>query len=307
MSNERDESPSSADQAHMFPIRTVCSVTGVHPVTLRAWERRYGLLRPHRTSKGHRLYTQADIDRINATIRLLDKGIPIGQVKPVLDQDAQKQASPALALDHWTVYLERMINAITTFDEPRLEHIYNEALALYPIDTVTQHLIIPLLKMLGERWASSIGSVAEEHFFGVFLRNKLGARFHHLRNEQHGPKLLLACLPEEHHEIGLLLFALSAKTAGFQIVLLGANLPLNEIPAAASRAQCDAIVLSGSGAYSLAANTDQFRTVVAASSVPVFVGGECSTKDRDTIARAGAIPLGQEISKAIDQIGARLK
>ena len=87
--------------------------------------------------------------------------------------------------------------------------------------------------------------MAEEHFFGFYLRNKLGARFHHRPQTQTGPRLMLACLPGDLHEIGLLLFALEACDHGFQTVLLGANMPLDELPAAVNKTKSEALVLSG--------------------------------------------------------------
>ena len=63
----------------LYPIRTVAAITGVNPVTLRAWESRYGLVRPRRTAKGHRLYSNREIDVINETLALLDKGVAISQ------------------------------------------------------------------------------------------------------------------------------------------------------------------------------------------------------------------------------------
>jgi hypothetical protein len=89
------------------------------------------------------------------------------------------------------------------------------------------------------------GSVAEEHFLAFYLRNKLGARFHHRARSETGPRLLLAGLPGEYHEIALLLFALSANSQGFRLLTLGANMPLEELTVVASRTDCDAIVLSG--------------------------------------------------------------
>ena len=80
-----------------------------------------------------------------------------------------------------------------------------------PGDTLTNdRWNLPLLRELGERWVQGLGSVAEEHFFSMFLRNELGARFHHLNRDRRGPRLLAACLPGEHHEVGLLLFTLAA-------------------------------------------------------------------------------------------------
>lgn len=292
----------SHNETHLFPIRTVCSVTGINPVTLRAWERRYGLIKPQRTKKGHRLYTQADIDLINETVRLLDKGIPIGQVRQVIKNREEDRTSSTTGDAHWSSYIDDMINAIALFDEERLDAIYNEALSLYPVDTVMRWLIIPLLRRLGLRWETGEGSVAEEHFFGVFMRNKLGARFHHLRIQQQGPKLLVACLPHEHHEIGLLLFSLMAKSLGYEIVMLGPNMPLDDLPVAVKRAHCDAIVLAGSQAYDYKRIAADLKTLLDKVSVPVFVGGSYSMTARDVIAGAGAIPLGEDMTQALKQI-----
>jgi len=204
-------------EASLYPIRTVSTLTGVNTVTLRAWERRYGLIRPTRTASGHRLYTQAQIDLINRVLVLLDKGIAISQVRAALDSTVEPQAPGEAQAGPWQRYLERMVSAIVRFDENGLEESYNEALSLYPVDMVTRHLLLPLLTELGQRWETAEGSIAEEHFFGVYLRNKLGARFHHRARGNTGPRLLLACLPGELHEIGVLLFALSAHDNGFRI------------------------------------------------------------------------------------------
>jgi DNA-binding transcriptional MerR regulator/methylmalonyl-CoA mutase cobalamin-binding subunit len=290
------------ESSNLFPIRTVCSITGLNPVTLRAWERRYGLIKPLRTAKGHRLYTQGDIDRINETMRLLDKGIPVSQVRRVLDSREEQRAATTEQDNHWTRYIADMINAISLFDESRLDAIYNDALSLYPVDTVMRLLVIPLLRELGRRWESAEGSIAEEHFFGVFLRNKLGARFHHLRSQQGSARLLAACLPNEFHEIGLLIFSLMAKALGYEVVLLGANMPLNELPIAAKRARCDAIVLAGSQAYDYAQISQQLAAMVEKAQVPVFVGGSYSVNARDVITATNAIPLGEDITQALKHI-----
>lgn len=291
----------------LYPIRTVCSATGVNPVTLRAWERRYGLIKPVRTEKGHRLYTQADIDRINKTISLLDKGIPIGQVRQIIEDREQSRDGAAASNDHWARYINDMVNAITAFDEPRLDRLYSEALSHYPVDTVSRHLVIPLLRTLGVRWETREGSVAEEHFFGVFLRNKLGARLHHLRTPQNGPKLIASCLPGEYHEVGLLLFSLAAKTLGYQVIMLGANMPLEDLPAAIKRSRCDGIVLSGSRAYDYKRIARDLKQMTGATRVPVFIGGHYSIAARDLITAAGAIPIGEDITQALKHIDAALK
>ena len=246
-------------------------------MTLRAWERRYGLIRPQRTPKGHRLYSRADIQRIEQVLALLDRGIAIGQARAALDAQQQGSENPAPATlprerSPRTDDIDRMIEAIGAFDEKTLNTIYNEALSLYPVELVTSQMIVPLLEELGRRWESREGSVAEEHFFSVFLRNKLGARFHHMALDTHGPRLLCACLPTESHELALPLFCLAALTRNYRIVLLGANMPFADLPLAARRSDSNAIVLAGSvGAYWPALEAE-LGLLVRRVRIPVFVG-----------------------------------
>jgi len=290
--------------AELFPIRTVSSLTGVNAITLRAWERRYGLIRPVRTPTGHRLYRREDIDVIHRAVALIDKGMSIGQVKKSLDllpDDAHSEPT-----SQWPRHQTRMVNAIARFDEDELEDAYNEVLSLYPIEQVTQFLLLPLLRELGRRWESSEGSVAEEHFFAVYLRNKLGARFHHRARDSFGPRLLSACLPGEQHEIGLLLFALTAIDHGLRPVLLGANTPLCELPIAIKRANCSALVLSGSMSPQRSVLREELPKLVAAIELPVFVGGAVSVREHDAIVSAGAIPVGSDLAKGSARIRSAL-
>lgn len=286
----------------VYPIRTVSTLTGVNAITLRAWERRYGLIKPVRTAKGHRLYTRGQIDLINRVMALLEKGMSISQVGQALRQTPSAPGAGAGEAAPWPQYRERMVSAITRFDEGALENVYNDALSVYPVEIVTRKLLLPLLEELGRRWESAEGSVAEEHFFGVYLRNKLGARFHHRGLGNVGPRLLGACLPGEQHEIGLLLFALAVHEAGFGYVLLGANMPLEDLPVACRRAGSDAVVLSSSVDAEPDVIGPGLTALVAAVSVPVFVGGLTSVRQRDAILAAGATPLGNDIHVGIRRI-----
>lgn len=284
--------------AERYPIRTVSTLTGVHPVTLRAWERRYGLVKPVRTPGGQRVYTRSDIDEIHRILAELERGASIGQVRPArpAKEPAQRASGP------WHAYRERMTAAIAQFDEDRLEDTYNEVLSLYPSELVTENVLQPLLVSLGERWRDATGSIAEEHFFGVYLRNKLGARFHHRARRDSGARLLVACLPGEHHEVGLLLFALAAHEQGFRPILLGADMPVGELAHAAQRSRADAIVLSGAIEPAPALYGRDLPALVRATRAPVFLGGPRSVNDRDAIAAAGAHPLGRDIGPGLKRI-----
>jgi DNA-binding transcriptional MerR regulator/methylmalonyl-CoA mutase cobalamin-binding subunit len=295
-------------EAGRYPIRTVSSLTGVNSITLRAWERRYGLIRPQRTPKGHRLYTQKDVERIQRVLALLEQGISISQVKPLIDDANVVPVRPVQTgqADEWQRYRARMQNAIRHFDESALDAAYNDALSLYPAELVIRRLATPILQHLGEQWKDHPAGVAEEHFFSVYLRNKLGARILHLTARETGPLLLIGCLPGEYHELGMLFFALAAVSHGYRVLLFGANLPLHQIPPVLAQRHCDAVVLSGSTRPAHGLFDELLPALVKGVDIPVFVGGGITLRHRETIDQAGAIAIGQEFHSALAQIAKHL-
>jgi DNA-binding transcriptional MerR regulator len=283
------------DNDRLYPIGTVSERTGVNSVTLRAWERRYGLVQPRRTASGRRLYSEADVRLIEHVLEQLDSGLPISSVARQLRQGLDD----ASHIDIWQDYRRSMIEAITRFDESVLDSIYNEAMSLYPVDIVTTRLIVPLLEELGNRWSRAVeGGIAEEHFFSVFMRNKFGARFHHRNAHNSGPVIIAACLPGEHHEFGLLLFALSAHARGYRLILLGPDMPLHELPLVLARTRADGIVLSGSST----ANCMQIYDLIHSVNVPVFIGGEVADKCREVIEEPGGIAVGADLASGVQLI-----
>lgn len=286
----------------LYPIRTVADLTNVNAITLRAWERRYGLFDPVRQPSGHRLYTQAHIDLITRIVGLLDRGMRIGQVKAQLEIENARLSEEVVANDIWKRGIDRMIAATIQFDEDGLEETYGEALSLYPIDVVTEKLLMPLLKELGRRWEENEGSISEEHFFSFYIRNKLGARFHHRVKSKHGPKLLLACLPGDRHETGLLLFALAANAAGYQVIILGSDLPLGELPAATQKAGCSAIILSGMLLPESDLVKHELPALTKFCEVPVFLGGHASVKVHDILRRGDVNVLGSNLNEGLARL-----
>lgn len=296
-----------ADNVRLFPIGTVSELTGVNSVTLRAWERRYGLIRPERTPSGHRLYSESDIRLIEHVLQELESGMPISSVArhiTTLEPDELEETHDGSeVIDTWGDYRQSMIKAISRFDESVLDAIYSEAMSLYPVDIVTSRLVVPLLQELGERWsAGGEGGIAEEHFFSVFMRNKLGARFHHRNANNNGPVIIAACLPGEYHEFGLLLFALSAHARGYRLILLGTDMPLHELPIVLSRTLADGMVLSGSEAGHCMELAMQIAGLTQSIDVPVFIGGEVAGKCREVIEASGGIPIGPDLVSGIQVI-----
>jgi DNA-binding transcriptional MerR regulator len=299
--NESDMSPTAAAN---LPIRTMSSLTGVNAVTLRAWERRYGLIRPARTPKGHRLYTHQHVERIRRVLSLIERGVPIGRVRDLLD--AESASETGAGPDRWRPRLERMAAAITRFDEQELDRLYDEALSEHPVEQVTRQLLVPLLAHLGDRWRDLDGAIAEEHFFAMFLRSKLGARLQHRMRYATGPRLLAACAPGEQHEIGLLLFALEANAAGLRTVLLGADTPLVDVAISRHRSQAEAVVISSSMDPAPAFFAEGLPRLVHEAGCPVFVGGATAEHFRRQITSAGAIALWVGIDEGVRLIAARL-
>lgn len=300
MTRARKPPVAPAEAAELYPIRTVSDLTGVNAITLRAWERRFGLIRPTRTAGGHRLYGREEIDLIHRIVGLLKKGLAISQVgRALVDKRAVRRVAREA---HWNARREALVGAVGRFDLNAIEDAYLAALSVYPLDIVTDRLLLPALHRLGQRWANAEGSVAEEHFFSAYLRNKLGARFHHRAPATAGAVVIAACLPGEQHEIGLLLFSLRAFDAGVRPVVLAANTPLHELALVAQRTGARAIVLSGTVAPPAQALEFELPALVAAVRVPVFVGGMVSIRQRDAVVAAGAEAVGLDIAPALDRI-----
>jgi methanogenic corrinoid protein MtbC1 len=228
----------------------------------------------------------------------------VGDVRAFLDREVAERdpAEPTEELDQWQALLVRMQNAVMRFDEEALEAAYNEALAGHPVKTVMGRLVTPLLVEIGRRWARGEGSVAEEHFFAFYLRNKLGARFHHRSRNGRGPRLLMACLPGERHEIGLLLLALAANEAGYRPVILGADMPLEELAMAAEKTGSDAIILSGLMELPPELIKQDLPALVSAAAVPVLMGGSASVRCLDALRRCGIESLGADAETGLARL-----
>jgi DNA-binding transcriptional MerR regulator len=299
-----------ASQKVYYPIRKISELTGINPITLRAWERRYGLIKPERTPKGHRLYTDEHVQLIRHILGLIDQGISIGQVKKILSNEkpAADQGTVAEStIDPWQDYRSRLLQAIGRFDDAALDGGYNDCLSLYPLELVTRLLLLPLLHELRQRQARQPQADPELHFFRTYLRNKLGARFHHMATQARGRRLLAACLPGEFSEVELLLFSLAALTRGYRIVLLGPNMALESLPLTMERSECEALVLFGNSEPPTALLGTHLPAMTQKIRQPVFIGGSFAQAHAEELRQAGLIPLVSDISSAVVQVDDRLQ
>ncbi|MEW6679240.1 MAG: MerR family transcriptional regulator [Pseudomonadota bacterium] len=301
----------------LFPIRELVRRTGVNASTLRAWENRHGLLAPTRMPSGHRLYGEGDIRRIQRIQDFLAQGLSLGELAPLLaqastdsgTQSIHSQAGGTSPTPHsaWNGYLAETLKALEDFSTERLDALYSEACAVYPIDIVTDNLLIPMLEQVGERWNRRPSGIAEEHFFSAWLRNKLGARLHHAGSLGQGPQLILACLPHEHHEIGLLMFALLALQRGYRVIYLGANMPIRQIMHVALHTRAQAVVLASRGTENRPELLADIEWLSQAADTPVFVGGHFAEQFHQRLEQIGAIPMGDNMGLGVRLLEIRLR
>ncbi|MGR5130989.1 MerR family transcriptional regulator [Vibrio alfacsensis] len=134
-----------SQEVKLYAIRDVSELTGVKPVTLRAWQRRYNLIQPQRTEKGHRLYRQQDLDTIREIQGWLSKGVAIGKVKGLLGQKSDIDVTTdTQRLEE----VEAMLKALSQLNRGKTEMLLSNALKEYPLNLVIEQLIYPVLEAL---------------------------------------------------------------------------------------------------------------------------------------------------------------
>jgi len=203
--------------------------TGVSVELLRAWERRYGLLAPSRTAGGFRLYDDGDERRVRRMLHHLEAGLSAGEAARLATED---RAVPQLSDPPDTTGLQQtsaeLREALDGFDEQSANDAFDRALAGFTLDTVIRDVLLPYLRQLGERWTRGEASVAQEHFASALLRGRLLGLARGWGTGV-GPLALLACVPGEEHDLGLICFGLALRARGWRITYLGADTPLSSL------------------------------------------------------------------------------
>ena len=231
-----------------LPIREVARQTGVNAVTLRAWERRYGLIVPQRTPKGHRLFCAEHVQRILTILTWLNRGVAVSQVKQLLDTP-QALAEPVD--NDWHVLRQTLLHAVTRLNERTLDDTVNQAMALYPPRTLCEQLLMPLLAELEQRWQGQFGAQMERGFFLSWLRSKFGARIYHNNRQLRTAPLLLinhSDLPLEPH---LWLTAWLVSSADCPVEVFDWPLPAGELALAVDHLKARGVLLYSSKAINL--------------------------------------------------------
>lgn len=236
----------SLGQEELFPIREVARLTGVNPVTLRAWERRYGLIQPMRTDSGHRLYSMDDIERIRSILSWIERGVAVSKVGKILARAAPLQAlSPIIPNElvqaDYAQWQEQVQAAVVAFDEPRLEQVYGQIFASYPLTVVFQNILLPLWKLLLQR-QEAFGQASEWLFLDGFLRSRVLQRLLLVRVMQ--PRRVIVCaLNDQCRELEVLVTALFLSSVDSAIQVLALGQPFDELTLVCERVKPQALVL----------------------------------------------------------------
>ena len=267
--------------------------TGVSPELLRAWEQRYGLLRPARSQGGFRLYTDKDEQRVRAMRAFIGEGLSAAEAasRALTDEPGRPAASgPALA----EIGLE-LRGALDAFDSERAHAALDRVLATVSIETALAEVVLPYLRDLGDRWSRGEASVAQEHFASNLIRGRLLGLARDW-SKGSGSALVLACPPGEEHDLGLIMFGLAASRRGHRIVFLGADTPIATIADAVATTRPAAVVLATSRVDPLRTDREELRSLAAG--VHVLVCGAGASPD-DVAASGGDVLAGGPLEAAM--------
>jgi DNA-binding transcriptional MerR regulator len=225
-----------------YSLGAVTRLTGLSPHVLRAWERRYGVVRPLRTPGGTRRYREVDVLRLRRLRDAVAAGHPIGEVAGLSEPELARRLElepaglpqPALA---------PILTAIEQMDGAEAERLLGAQLSTLGGPRFVRLVASPLLTAVGERWANGRLCVASEHLASTVLRSLLGPLVRPTRSGAQSPPIVFATPPGERHELGALMAAIAAAEAGGHPVYLGPDLPVDEVVRAASMLEARAVAL----------------------------------------------------------------
>jgi DNA-binding transcriptional MerR regulator len=266
--------------------------TGVSPELLRAWEQRYGLLRPSRSQGGFRLYSADDEMRVRRTTALIGEGLSAAEAARVAagrPTGGSEEAPSVLA-----GLAEELHRALDGFDGTAAHLVLDRLFGTFSMRFVITEVLIPYLRGLGERWADGRATVAQEHFAAQLLRGRMLAAAGDWGAG--GPSsVVLAGLPGESHDLGLIFCGVLLAARGWRVTFLGADTPFDTLETSVPALRPTVVVLTTIDESRFHQYADAIRRLAA--STPVAVAAPV---DERTVRDLGAQPLLGEIAESVD-------
>jgi DNA-binding transcriptional MerR regulator/methylmalonyl-CoA mutase cobalamin-binding subunit len=294
-------------QAARHPIRVVAQRTGLTPDLLRAWEKRYGVVEPERSETGQRLYSDADVDRLQLLRRATEGGRSIGSVAPLTVADlaalveedeghrrnAERKRIRA-AGDEGAEHLEAALESVRRLEAGELDAVLVKAALRLGSAVFLEHVAVPLLREIGDAWHRDELGVAHEHLASSATQRVLGWLLWSGTPNREGPSIVIGTLSGQRHELGALLCSAVAAEEGWRVVYLGGDLPAEELARAVSARQATVVALSmvyPPGEPRIAAELRKLRTLLP--EVRIVVGGSSAGSYSATLSEIGAVWLAE--------------
>lgn len=224
-----------------YTIKVVSERTGVRPVTLRAWERRYDLLEPDRLENNYRIYSERDIQVIRWITHRLDDGLSISiavrEYKKLRGEGIWPEALPSILPPTQPkepghppeVYAEKLYEVLINHDEAQAKQITDSIQSMFDLTTIFLEIFAPCLYKMGDAWYRGEIRIATEHFASAFIRGILMNLLQAFPVYNQAPTILIGCAPEEFHEIAPLMLSVLLRREGYQVKFLGADLPVDDL------------------------------------------------------------------------------
>lgn len=286
----------SLEREELFPIREVARLTGINPVTLRAWERRYGLIQPTRTESGHRLYSMTDIETVRNILGWIDRGVAVSKVGKILAKTEPLKALShiipnELVLADYAQWQQQVQAAVSGFDDVQLERVYGQIFSSYSLPVVFQDILMPLWKQLLQR-QEGFGQTSEWLFFDAFLRSRVAQRLLMVRDTSKR-RIVVSALAGQCHELELLVAALylSGMDSGVRVLTIGQ--PFDELTLVCERIQPLALVLF-SNHVPAAELPRRLNRLALSLDCRLMLAGDASDLAQDSLAGTSIGCLGNE-------------
>ncbi|MGD6966845.1 MerR family transcriptional regulator [Rossellomorea vietnamensis] len=209
-----------------YNIKAISKMLGIQPGTLRAWERRYKMIAPVRNESGHRLYSEEHLRVLKWLVGKVEQGFTISQAVSLLDkqgltEETDTESPTGNRVDDLT---EELMQSLLKFDESKAHQLMNRAFSMYTIDKVVIDVLGTLLVRIGDLWEHNQITTAHEHFATAVLRARISNLMQTFPHNGLLPKVVAVCGPNEHHELGLLMFTLYVRRKGFEVIYLGSSI-----------------------------------------------------------------------------------
>jgi len=279
-----------------YKMGTIARLSGFSPELLRAWERRYGLLAPSRGPGGQRLYDDDDLRVLKRVRKLLEEGRASGEIARLDRRSLLNEAgagfsttSTASSPDQASLWRRRIVDAAVGMSSMALSATLDEAFAFAGPERTIHDVIEPSAREIGDLWAAEKCSVASEHLASDVFTHRVRRMLDEAQPAaSDAPRLVAACFPDEHHQLGLLVLCWHLARRGFRVDYLGTSFPLSNLEQACQASSPQAVLLSVTRKSTYRRHRDELAAVVSRRSFhwPVYVGGQGTADSENGLPRS---------------------